>query len=373
MQSDDEEEMGKLRRNMAELGKKKRPNNNKKAIIDPNLQSVIEEIENSEIYDQIQIHSSLEIRKMNSKLEKSEIIEEMNEMEEMKEKKENCNLDSKSYKVQIQAIPKKLDNIEVSKNKSFEDLDNKIISSSMPIDDSFGLDFNNRYYENNSEKSVGGYDFSFQNRLESGSPHYLPNSNNRSFKKTFKSFKGSSKKVNYTVNSENAISSRILIPSSRRLLPSNEENHTNNQSSDIISIAPNKRSRDSSHIRIPRNKWNHKTISPIKSEKVNGKLARNGLKFMNVHGQNKFASERFSQSCTCKNVMVVDDDPFNLLTMKLLLKNFDVEIFTADDGNIAVDLFKEKNKENVCKKCTFFAVIFMDMNMPIMNGSQASR
>jgi CheY-like chemotaxis protein len=72
--------------------------------------------------------------------------------------------------------------------------------------------------------------------------------------------------------------------------------------------------------------------------------------------------------------LIVDDNLFNIMPIKSLTEEeFKVFPETAINGQIAVDLYKEGYKK-VCKcKNRAFKLIIMDIQMPVMNGIQASR
>ena len=68
------------------------------------------------------------------------------------------------------------------------------------------------------------------------------------------------------------------------------------------------------------------------------------------------------------NILIVDDDQANVFLFKQLLENIcdeyslELNIDTANDGRSAIEICKTKN----------FNIIFMDINMPIMDGCTAS-
>lgn len=68
-----------------------------------------------------------------------------------------------------------------------------------------------------------------------------------------------------------------------------------------------------------------------------------------------------------ERILCVDDDPITLmLCKKVILKaNFSKEIIVAQNGQEALDLLiKIKNN----KEDTFPELVFLDLNMPVMNG-----
>lgn len=73
------------------------------------------------------------------------------------------------------------------------------------------------------------------------------------------------------------------------------------------------------------------------------------------------------------NVMVVDDDPFNSMIICRFLEKVELPLLVekASNGKEALELFKQHNKIIDSKKP--FHVIFMDCQMPLMNGYEASK
>ena len=62
-------------------------------------------------------------------------------------------------------------------------------------------------------------------------------------------------------------------------------------------------------------------------------------------------------------VLIVDDQPINRMVIKSLLKKHFVEVVEAEDGSAAV---------SVCEQNSF-DLVFMDMQMPVMDGTEATR
>ena len=62
--------------------------------------------------------------------------------------------------------------------------------------------------------------------------------------------------------------------------------------------------------------------------------------------------------------MIVEDNKVNMLLLKTIIKNLDINpvIFEVTNGKDAVDQFEEINPD----------IIFMDIQMPIMNGYEAT-
>ena len=68
------------------------------------------------------------------------------------------------------------------------------------------------------------------------------------------------------------------------------------------------------------------------------------------------------------NVLIVDDTPFNIMGLKMLLTNLQINnIDQAFNGQEALELIKNKNENEG------YDIIFMDVNMPIMDGIEATQ
>ncbi|MBD0402331.1 response regulator [Flammeovirga sp. EKP202] len=63
-----------------------------------------------------------------------------------------------------------------------------------------------------------------------------------------------------------------------------------------------------------------------------------------------------------KKVLIVEDNPFNILLLRGILEQWDLEIDEAENGKIAVDLVKVNN----------YDLILMDIQMPEMDGVEAT-
>jgi PleD family two-component response regulator len=60
--------------------------------------------------------------------------------------------------------------------------------------------------------------------------------------------------------------------------------------------------------------------------------------------------------------LIVEDSPFNLLVMESMLRSLKIRSDKAENGKVAIDLVKQRSY--ACP----YSLIFMDINMPTMNG-----
>jgi len=78
--------------------------------------------------------------------------------------------------------------------------------------------------------------------------------------------------------------------------------------------------------------------------------------------------------CVCDTILIVDDDNFNILSLKTLLnclKHTQIEM--AFNGKQAIEKVRKQSLKKCSAKCRGFRLIFMDVNMPIMDGIQATK
>jgi len=66
---------------------------------------------------------------------------------------------------------------------------------------------------------------------------------------------------------------------------------------------------------------------------------------------------------SCKNILVVDDDKAILTLLKHTFSRAGYEVTTAEDGDTALTILQNKNIQ----------VMFLDLNMPGMNGVELCR
>ncbi|WP_200329090.1 PAS domain-containing hybrid sensor histidine kinase/response regulator [Thiocystis violacea] len=75
------------------------------------------------------------------------------------------------------------------------------------------------------------------------------------------------------------------------------------------------------------------------------------------------AEQILRQHCAGRRLLVVEDEPINQLIAADLLEDVGFQVDTADNGQIALDKVREKRYE----------LVLMDMQMPVMNGLEATR
>ena len=105
-----------------------------------------------------------------------------------------------------------------------------------------------------------------------------------------------------------------------------------------------------------------KLYKRVKSDAAHeGEGTPNKLNILSISNKNR----RDTQNC-CPKILIVDDDEFNILALSKLILIFGYETEYATDGQIAIDMIKKKAHKDC--GCTSYDLVFMDCNMPIMNG-----
>ncbi|CAD8085027.1 unnamed protein product [Paramecium sonneborni] len=79
--------------------------------------------------------------------------------------------------------------------------------------------------------------------------------------------------------------------------------------------------------------------------------------------------QKIPQCQFCAKVLIVDDIPFNQIALRALLLHYNIKVEQAYDGYQAIDLVKKQ----LDKHCQYYTLIFMDIEMPGINGFQATK
>ncbi len=107
----------------------------------------------------------------------------------------------------------------------------------------------------------------------------------------------------------------------------------------------------------------------------NNNISKNNNNKCNNHIENHTSSNNIKNSkiCHCRDILLCDDETFNLTTIKNMLKKFNIECDTSTNGKECIDSIINKKQLNCNCDKNYFKLIFLDMMMPIMNGLEAAK
>ena len=74
------------------------------------------------------------------------------------------------------------------------------------------------------------------------------------------------------------------------------------------------------------------------------------------------------EKCNCADLLVVDDEEFNVMASQRMLKNLGYLSDKAYNGQECIDLINEKKNSNCNCGKNYYKIIFLDIVMPVMDG-----
>ena len=78
-------------------------------------------------------------------------------------------------------------------------------------------------------------------------------------------------------------------------------------------------------------------------------------------------------NCNCADILVVDDEEFNVMASQKMLKKLGFDSNAAYNGEECINLIKEKEKLNCKCNKNYYQIIFLDIVMPILNGIKTAK
>ena len=122
------------------------------------------------------------------------------------------------------------------------------------------------------------------------------------------------------------------------------------------------------------------TKSYMSIESSHGISSNKSLFSLQSQGKKSFISKNIFRSsidkmviCRHPKILIVDDEEFNILGMQLLLSKKNIKADSAKNGEEAIEKIKnDYNRRKFCS-CKQYSIIFMDVNMPVINGYEATK
>jgi CheY-like chemotaxis protein len=115
-----------------------------------------------------------------------------------------------------------------------------------------------------------------------------------------------------------------------------------------------------------------------RKNKINNILIGNSKNSQNVQSQNESEEDskylmNSENQCNCADLLVVDDEEFNVMASQRMLHNLGFESDAAYDGKECLNLINNKLKLNCKCEHSFYKIIFLDIVMPIMDGIKTAK
>ncbi|CAD8092885.1 unnamed protein product [Paramecium sonneborni] len=91
--------------------------------------------------------------------------------------------------------------------------------------------------------------------------------------------------------------------------------------------------------------------------------------------QSQIKINQLNSDCRCPLILIVDDEQINIMALSILLEQFNLSSDQVFNGKECVDLIFTNQKKTYCSRCSDkqYQLIFMDINMPLLDGWEASR
>jgi len=84
------------------------------------------------------------------------------------------------------------------------------------------------------------------------------------------------------------------------------------------------------------------------------------------------SKSQLQETCSCSKVLIVDDNPFNIMALETILGTLDISCDSVYNGQACLQKLIDRQKKTCGgKDCKQYSVIFMDQEMPGMSGSEA--
>ncbi|CAK63833.1 unnamed protein product (macronuclear) [Paramecium tetraurelia] len=103
------------------------------------------------------------------------------------------------------------------------------------------------------------------------------------------------------------------------------------------------------------------------NQETNDQEFQNRIKHLNENCTN-------NQKCNCPQILIVDDEQINIMALSMMLDQMGYSSDSVFNGEECVNLIFSNQKKSKCNKCRSqqYRMIFMDINMPILDGIQAT-
>ena len=84
-------------------------------------------------------------------------------------------------------------------------------------------------------------------------------------------------------------------------------------------------------------------------------------------------NEPSKEQCNCTDLLIVDDEEFNVMATQRMLKNLGYTADKAFNGEECINLIKSKKESKCSCEKNYYKIIFLDIVMPVMDGIQTAK
>jgi CheY-like chemotaxis protein len=92
---------------------------------------------------------------------------------------------------------------------------------------------------------------------------------------------------------------------------------------------------------------------------------------LNKLEEEKEEEEQFN--CNCSDILIVDDEKFNVMASQKMIKNIGYQTDAAYNGEECINLIKEKQKLNCNCNKNHYKLILLDIVMPVLDGISTAK
>ena len=109
-----------------------------------------------------------------------------------------------------------------------------------------------------------------------------------------------------------------------------------------------------------------------KNLNVNSKLEEEEYE-ENEDNESENISSEEKNNCNCLDILIVDDEKFNVIATKKMLQKIGYESDDAYNGEECINLIKQKQKLNCKCNKNYYKIIFLDIVMPVLDGIKTAK
>ena len=116
---------------------------------------------------------------------------------------------------------------------------------------------------------------------------------------------------------------------------------------------------------------NNVIISNSQLEEEDSESSDNSNEY--IISEEKDLEEEEQIKCNCLDILIVDDEEFNVMASQKMMKNLGILTDAAYNGEECINLIKEKKNLNCSCNKNYYKIIFLDIVMPVLDGIKTAK